>query len=436
MHKNSFFNNHKIRVKNNNLRFLEFTKVWKSTKIGEIADIVGGGTPRTEVEEYWDGEIKWFTPSEIGKTKYIFDSKRHITDKGLKNSSAKLLPKDTILLSSRATVGEISIALTECSTNQGFQSLITKNNVDNDFIYYLISTIKNEFLRKSSGSTFLEISKNEIKRIPINIPELSEQNKISNLFSAIDNKIEMLEKKHQYYQDFKKYLMQRIFSSQDDKLRFNFNDEWRIMRLNEITFYQEGPGVRNYQYTKEGVKLLNVGNFVNNALELDNTDKYISNEEAYGKYKHFLVDEGDLLIACSGIKAEYFDEKIAFAENKHLPLCMNTSTMRFKSLDENTLNLRYLKYYFQTQSFKKQVFQVMTGSAQFNFGPTHLKYFKIPIPCLDEQIKIYQMFESIDIKISNIYEEIIKVKKFKKGLLQQMFVVQLILSLLQNKKHI
>ena len=415
---------------------MEFTKVWKSTKIGEIADIVGGGTPRTEVEEYWDGEIKWFTPSEIGKTKYIFDSKRHITDKGLKNSSAKLLPKDTILLSSRATVGEISIALTECSTNQGFQSLITKNNVDNDFIYYLISTIKNEFLRRSSGSTFLEISKNEIKRIPINIPELSEQNKISNLFSAIDNKIEMLEKKHQYYQDFKKYLMQRIFSSQDDKLRFNFNDEWRIMRLNEITFYQEGPGVRNYQYTKEGVKLLNVGNFVNNALELDNTDKYISNEEAYGKYKHFLVDEGDLLIACSGIKAEYFDEKIAFAENKHLPLCMNTSTMRFKSLDENTLNLRYLKYYFQTQSFKKQVFQVMTGSAQFNFGPTHLKYFKIPIPCLDEQIKIYQMFESIDIKISNIYEEIIKVKKFKKGLLQQMFVVQLILSLLQNKKHI
>ena len=116
----------------------------------------------------------------------------------MKNSSAKLLPKNTILLSSRATVGEISIASTECSTNQGFQSLITKNNVDNEFIYYLITTIKNEFLRRSSGSTFLEISKNEIKRIPINIPELSEQNKISNLFSAIDNKIEMLEKKHQY----------------------------------------------------------------------------------------------------------------------------------------------------------------------------------------------------------------------------------------------
>lgn len=407
------------------MRFDGFNKVWESKQIGEIAEVVGGGTPKTEIVDYWDGEIKWFTPSEIGKTKYVFDSDRHITEKGLKNSSAKLLPKDALLLSSRATVGEISIALTECSTNQGFQSLITESNVDNDFIYYLISTIKNEFLRRSSGSTFLEINKNEIKRMPINIPELSEQKKISNLFSAIDNKIEMLEKKCEYYQDFKKYLMQRIFSSSDDKLRFDFNDEWRIRILNEITFYQEGPGVRNYQYTKEGVKLLNVGNFVNNALELDNTDKYISNEEAYGKYKHFLVDEGDLLIACSGIKAEYFDEKIAFAENKHLPLCMNTSTMRFKSLDENTLNLRYLKYYFQTQSFKKQVFQVMTGSAQFNFGPTHLKYFKIPIPCLDEQIKIYQMFESIDIKILNIYREIMKVKEFKKGLLQQMFIVRI-----------
>lgn len=407
------------------MRFDGFNKVWESKQIGEIAEVVGGGTPKTEIVDYCDGEIKWFTPSEIGKTKYVFDSDRHITEKGLKNSSAKLLPKDALLLSSRATVGEISIALTECSTNQGFQSLITKSNVDNDFIYYLISTIKNEFLRRSSGSTFLEINKNEIKRMPINIPELSEQKKISNLFSAIDNKIEMLEKKCEYYQDFKKYLMQRIFSSSDDKLRFDFNDEWRIRILNEITFYQEGPGVRNYQYTKEGVKLLNVGNFVNNALELDNTDKYISNEEAYGKYKHFLVDEGDLLIACSGIKAEYFDEKIAFAENKHLPLCMNTSTMRFKSLDENTLNLRYLKYYFQTQSFKKQVFQVMTGSAQFNFGPTHLKYFKIPIPCLDEQIKIYQMFESIDIKILNIYREIMKVKEFKKGLLQQMFIVRI-----------
>ena len=166
----------------------------------------------------------------------------------MKNSSAKLLPKNTILLSSRATVGEISIASTECSTNQGFQSLITKNNVDNEFIYYLITTIKNEFLRRSSGSTFLEISKNEIKRIPINIPELSEQNKISNLFSAIDNKIEMLEKKHQYYQDFKKYLMQRIFSSQEDKLRFDFVE----VKLKDISKINKGEQLNKDVMIEDG----------------------------------------------------------------------------------------------------------------------------------------------------------------------------------------
>ena len=178
-----------------NLRFSGFNDEWYETKIGNVATIVGGGTPKTDVETYWNGDIQWFTPSEIGKTKYVSDSKRQITEEGLKCSSAKLLPKNTILLSSRATVGESSISLTECTTNQGFQSLIIKNNVDNEFIYYLISTMQNEFLRKSSGSTFLEISKKEINNIKIKIPLINEQKQIANFLSVLDEKIELLEKK-------------------------------------------------------------------------------------------------------------------------------------------------------------------------------------------------------------------------------------------------
>ena len=287
------------------------------------------------------------------------------------------------------------------------------------YIYYLIQTKRFlDIANVSSGSKMPRSDWNFMKDFIFPIPNIKTQKETSNLFTTIDKKIELLEKKHQKYQDFKKYLMQQIFAQ---KLRFDYDDEWKTMRLNEIVFYQEGPGVRNYQYTKKGVKLLNVGNFVKNVLNLDNTDRYISEDEAYGKYNHFLVDEGDLLIACSGIKAEYFDEKIAFAEKKHLPLCMNTSTMRFKSLDENILNLKYLKCYFQTESFKKQVFSVMTGSAQFNFGPTHLKYFKIPIPSIDEQKEIYKLFGSVDDKISMINQELDKVNEFKKSLLQQMF---------------
>lgn len=420
------------------MRFPSYSSEWHSYTLSEILTFYSTNSFSREKLNYDTGSVKNIHYGDI-HTKFpsivSIDNNKDIPfinddlDLSKFSEDQYLREGDLIIADASEDYEDIGKAIEVKDINNekvlaGLHTILARDENDmtvNGFKAYLFSTnnLKTKIKIIANGISVLGISKNNLSKLNVEIPSKKEQQNIVSFISDIDKKIELLEKKHQLYLDFKNYLMQQIFAQ---KLRFDFNDEWRIRRLNEITFYQEGPGVRNYQYTKEGVKLLNVGNFVNNALELDNTDKYISNEEAYGKYKHFLVDEGDLLIACSGIKAEYFDEKIAFAENKHLPLCMNTSTMRFKSLDENTLNLRYLKYYFQTQSFKKQVFQVMTGSAQFNFGPTHLKYFKIPIPCLDEQIKIYQMFESIDIKILNIYREIMKVKEFKKGLLQQMFV--------------
>ena len=110
------------------LRFPEFTEEWVQKNISDIVNVVGGGTPDTNISEYWDGNIQWFTPSEVGKSKYISESERKITQSGLDNSSAKILPQGAILLSTRATIGECSIAMNECSTNQGFQSLISRNN--------------------------------------------------------------------------------------------------------------------------------------------------------------------------------------------------------------------------------------------------------------------------------------------------------------------
>ena len=159
------------------LRFPEFTEGWATKSISDLATVTGGGTPDTTVKSYWNGDIQWFTPSEIGKNKYVDLSLRSITEEGLNNSSAKLLPPYTILLSSRATVGECSIALQECATNQGFQSLIAKN-CDIDFLYYLIQTKKKELIRKACGSTFLEISANEIRKIHTYVPSINEQKKI------------------------------------------------------------------------------------------------------------------------------------------------------------------------------------------------------------------------------------------------------------------
>ena len=177
------------------MRFPEFSGEWKAVPLSTIADIIGGGTPDTSVDEYWGGNIQWFTPSEIGKGKYAYLSDRTITEAGLKNSSAKLLPQGTVLLSTRATIGECSIATTECTTNQGFQSLVAKeNNVSSEFLYYIVAKIKREMLRRSCGSTFLEISANELKKIHTNIPSKAEQEKLVSLLSLIDQRIETQKK--------------------------------------------------------------------------------------------------------------------------------------------------------------------------------------------------------------------------------------------------
>ena len=191
------------------LRFPEFSGVWKKCTINDLATVVGGGTPDTTVKSYWGGDIQWFTPSEIGKNKYVDFSKRTITRDGLDNSSAKLLPLHTILLSSRATVGECSIASNECTTNQGFQSLIAKQcNID--FLYYLIQTKKKDLIRNACGSTFLEISANEIRKIKVAVPVQNEQEQIAKLLSLVDERIATQNKIIEKYESLINGIIQNI----------------------------------------------------------------------------------------------------------------------------------------------------------------------------------------------------------------------------------
>ena len=184
---------------------------WLRLSIGDVAHVIGGGTPDTNIEDYWNGNIQWYTPSEIGKKKYVTESERTLTQKGLDNSSAKLLPPNTILLSTRATIGECSIAKQECCTNQGFQSLIA-NKVTPEFLYYLIQTKKKDLLSKASGSTFAEISANEVRKIHICIPSTQEEQKaIVQPLSVYDEKIETECKILHLYELQKKFLLGQMF---------------------------------------------------------------------------------------------------------------------------------------------------------------------------------------------------------------------------------
>jgi type I restriction enzyme S subunit len=180
------------------------------------------------------------------------------------------------------------------------------------------------------------------------------------------------------------------------KIKSKVSISWENVKIQDVLFFQEGPGVRNIQFTNSGVKLLNVGNINFGNLNLDATKIYISEKEAFGKYKHFLVEEGDLLIASSGIVVDNFHNKITWAKKEHLPLCLNTSTIRFRTLNSNILDIRYFSYFLKTRLFADQLSKLITGSAQLNFGPSHLKQISFPLPPLETQKRIAEILDAAD----------------------------------------
>ncbi|MFR9546075.1 MAG: restriction endonuclease subunit S [Rikenellaceae bacterium] len=186
-------------------------KEYPQVMLSELAHIIGGGTPDTNIASYWGGKHQWFTPSEVGKTKYVNSSKRYISESGLDNSGAKLLPPNSVLLSSRATIGECAINKIECATNQGFQSLVAKANSSCEFLYYSIINLKPELLKRASGSTFLEISAKEVGKILVPTPPISTQIKIVNTLSNIDMRINIAKDTLSAYQTQKEYLLREMF---------------------------------------------------------------------------------------------------------------------------------------------------------------------------------------------------------------------------------
>ena len=181
-------------------------------RLDSVCEIVGGGTPDTLHAEYWGNTVEWFTPSEIGKTKYVNNSVRKLSDIGLDNSSAKLLPIGTVLLTTRATLGEMSIAKRECSTNQGFQSLIPHTDrVSSEYLYYMQIIIKPWCEKYASGNTFREISKSALSDCIIPIPDRARQEQIVKLLSSIDMLIGAAESISMSLSKIRHGLMQQLF---------------------------------------------------------------------------------------------------------------------------------------------------------------------------------------------------------------------------------
>ncbi len=162
-------------------------------------------------------------------------------------------------------------------------------------------------------------------------------------------------------------------------------------------------------------------NLVDGKVDLSKSDRYISEEEAYGKYRHFLCDDGDFVIASSGIKVEYIDKKMGFVDASMLPLCMNTSTIRFKVLDENQLRIRYFMYYLKSKHFKEQLTKQITGSAQLNYGPSHLKKMIMPLIDITVQDEIISCMDKLQSIIETRQRELIELDRLMKARFVELF---------------
>lgn len=194
------------------MRFKGYSDPWEKRKLGEIADIRGGGTPSTSKPEYWDGEIDWYAPAEIGTQRYVSGSRRQITNLGLNKSSATMLPANkTILFTSRAGIGNAAILTKSGATNQGFQSIVVKPATDIYFLYSEVPEIKRKAIRLAAGSTFLEISGKSLSKIQIWLPSFKEQSRIGHLFLQIDNLIAATQSKLSSLESLKKALLQGLF---------------------------------------------------------------------------------------------------------------------------------------------------------------------------------------------------------------------------------
>ena len=191
-----------------------FSGEWSKQQLGDICNIVNGGTPSTSIAEFWNGKILWCTPTDITScsTKYIYTTESKITESGLKASSATLLPKGALLLCSRATIGEVRIAGNTICTNQGFKSLVVHQNISNEWLYYMVHVLKFNMLEKAIGSTFLEISKKDLAELDIIVPEFTEQKAIAQVLSDMDSEIEQLEKKLAKYQQIKQGMIQELLT--------------------------------------------------------------------------------------------------------------------------------------------------------------------------------------------------------------------------------
>ena len=403
------------------LRFKGFTDDWEQRQLKEIADIVGGGTPSTDFLEYWNGNINWFTPNEINSQIYFSESKRKISNLGLKKSSAKLLPANrSILFTSRATIGEMGILTQDATTNQGFQSLVLHNEVIPYFIFSMKSALKKQAIKKASGSTFLEISKREVEKLKIIIPSEKEQKKVSMLFKSIDNLITLYDRKLKLLSQVKKYFLDNLFAEKEyPNLRFKgFTDTWEQRKLlsnieNIIDYRGKTPKKLGLSWNGEReYPALSAINVENGRINLSKTENF-GDAYLFSKWMKKSLKLGQVILTTEAPVGNVAQIK----EKKHYILSQRV--IAFET-DKNLLD-DFL--YFLLQRNNSTLLRYSTGGTAKGISQKSLKQVKVNLtPNISEQKQISQLLNVVKNLIILYENKQQHLTEIKKELLNTMFI--------------
>ena len=268
---------------------MEFINV----KLSDIGEVVGGSTPSTKNPDNYDGNIAWITPKDLaGYSKvYISRGERNITESGFKSCSTKMLPKNSVLFSSRAPIGYVAISENDLCTNQGFKSIIPNEKVDYKFLYYLLKHNKDYIASKGSGSTFKEVSGSVMKGIDLSIPkDIDEQRKISKLLFDIDKKIELNNEINNNLLEQIKCVYNEIFTQ--------YEEYKRLDEISNVTIGKTPPRSEQECFTtdKKDVKWISISDLGKSGMFVFKTTEKLT-KEAIEKYNVKVIPKDTVLLS-------------------------------------------------------------------------------------------------------------------------------------------
>ncbi|WP_192822105.1 restriction endonuclease subunit S [Rufibacter sp. LB8] len=400
----------------------EVPKHWNPKKLRFAGVIVNGSTPSSGSPNFWDGNIVWVTPSDLSRLKdnYVNSSERKITSEGLDSCGTTLVPEGSVVLTTRAPIGNLALAGTELCTNQGCKSIITNNNFNSLFLYYQLFSGKEELISLGSGTTFKELSTESLKSFKVVEPPLKEQNAIVNFLNTKTANIDALIKKKK----------QMIALLEEEKTAFineavtkglcldtHMEDSgiewlgilpahWKVKKLKHISKLISGAAFDSGEFLKNGnFKVIKITNIQHDRIDWDDIE-FISDDYAQS-FLRFRVENGDILFALTrpiistGIKSA----RVVIEEDAKVLLNQRNAILR---ADETT-SQEFLYYYTLSDYFFK-MFEASIDSTgqQPNISPVSIHNFSICLPPLNEQIEISKAVQRECTRIENLKNSFVK----------------------------